>query len=98
MLHWWWKIVGVVLLLGASVAALWVPLSPALVHVEPGRISPGPQEITVTGYNTQFAAEPVQVYLENGTDRICADQVEVVSPTLLKATFSIPEGLKENLT
>jgi heme exporter protein C len=98
MLHWWWKIVGVVLLLGASVAALWVPLSPALVHVEPGRISLGQQTITVTGYNTQFAGEPVQVYLENGTDLMCAAQVDVVSPTLISAQFDVPSGLKENLT
>lgn len=98
MQHWWWKIIGVLLLLGSTVAALYVPLAPALVHVEPGRIAPGQQEIIITGYNTAFAANEDLVFLENGPDRLCATKVEVVSPTLLKAIFTVPAGLKENLT
>src|SRR5262245_30438053 len=98
MKHWWWKIVAVLLLLGASVAALRVPLSPALVHVSPGRIAPGPVEITITGYNTRFVSEGLQVHLENGGERLCAASAEAVSPTMVKARFDVPQGFRENLT
>jgi heme exporter protein C len=98
MKHWWWKLLGVLLLLGASVAALRVPLSPALVHVEPGRIAPGPVELTLTGYNTHFAQEGVKVFLENGGERLCATEVQVLSPTLVQARFDVPEGLRDHLS
>ena len=76
MKHWWWKILAVLLLLGASVAALRTPLSPALVHVSPGRIAPGPVTITVTGYNTHFTdAGTPEVWLENERTRWCAASV-----------------------
>lgn len=94
----WWKLLGVLFLLGASVAALRVPLSPALVHVEPGRIAPGPVELTITGYNTRFVQEGAQVHIENGGERLCANEVRVVSPTLVQARFDVPEGLREHLS
>lgn len=98
MKHWWWKILAVLLLLGASVSALRTPLSPALVHVSPGRIAPGPVELTVTGYNTLFEQEGLAAHLENGGERLCATSVEALSPTVLKARFDVPQGFRESLT
>ena len=65
MKHWWWKILAVVLVLGASIAALRVPLSPALVHVSPDRISPGRVTLEVTGYNTRFSQQS-RTWVRNG--------------------------------
>ncbi|MBX2974411.1 MAG: cytochrome c biogenesis protein CcsA [Flavobacteriales bacterium] len=93
----WWKFLGIGLLLFASIAALRVPLAPALVHVSPDRIAPGPVELTITGYNTRFA-EGAQVYLENEGQRICAAQVRVSDASHLSARFDVPQGFRANLT
>ncbi len=95
--HWWWKFLAVALLLFASIAALRVPLAPALVHVSPDRIAPGPVEMTVTGYNTQFEKEEA-VFLENDSQRVCATSVTALDGTHLRARFDVPAGMKANLT
>lgn len=97
MKHWWWKVLAVGLLLFASIAALRVPLAPALVHVSPDRIKPGAVEIVVTGYNTHFAND-AQVFLQNDGQEICARAVKALDPTHLKAAFDVPYGLRNNLT
>jgi heme exporter protein C len=96
MRHWWWKILSVVLLLTASIAALRVPLASAIVHVSPDRIAPGPVTLDVLGYSTTFS-DP-EVRLVNGGQRLCPTSVEVVDETHLKATFMVPNGLREHLT
>ncbi len=93
----WWKLLAVVLLLVASMAALRVPLAPDLVHITPDRIAPGPVELSVTGYNTSFSADAA-VFLENDSQRVCATQVEAIDATHLRARFDIPSGLRANLT
>lgn len=98
MKHWWWKLLSVMLLLAASVAALRVPLSPALVHVTPDRIAPGPVYLVVTGYNTRFVPDSTQVRITNGGERLCATDARVLSPTKVMARFMVPEGLRENLS
>lgn len=97
MKHWWWKFLAVALLLFASIAALRVPLAPALVHVSPDRIAPGPVVITITGYNTEFGTEEA-VFLENDSQRVCATSVTPLDGTHLRARFDIPFGMKANLT
>jgi len=94
----WWKFLGIGLLLFASMAALRVPLAPALVHVSPDRIAPGPVELTITGYNTHFTSEGLQIHLENGGERVCSVQAEALSPTQARAQFEVPAGFRENLT
>lgn len=93
----WWKFLGIGLLLFASVAGFWVPLTPALVHVSPDRIAPGSVELTVTGYNTSFSSGTV-VKLTNEGQHICASSVSVVDANHLNARFEVPAGLKANLT
>lgn len=93
----WWKLLAVVLLLAASIAALRVPLAPDLVHISPDRIAPGPAELVITGYNTGFTSgDPV--YLENDSQRVCAASVDAVDATHIKARFDVPGGLRANLT
>jgi heme exporter protein C len=93
MKHWWWKIAAVVLLLSASIAGLWVPLSPALVHVHPDRLEVGPTKITVTGYNTRFGPGAYLRILNDGV-ALCPMAVEVSDPTHLRFSVDVPEGLK----
>ncbi|MGV3638423.1 MAG: cytochrome c biogenesis protein CcsA [Flavobacteriales bacterium] len=93
----WWKFLGIGLLLFASIAALRVPLAPALVHVSPDRITPGPVEIAITGYNTAFG-EGAAVKLLNDGQQVCATSVSVRDASHLTARFEVPAGLKANLT
>jgi heme exporter protein C len=97
MKHWWWKIMAALLLLCASIAALWVPLAPDLVHVAPDRIAPGPAGLLITGYNTRFS-EGENVFLENAGQRVCPTSVETIDATHLRAHFEVPAGMKDNLT
>ena len=93
----WWKFLAIGLLLFASIAALRVPLAPALVHVSPDRIAPGPTEITITGYNTRFVKEE-GVYLENDSQRVCPSSVSVIDEKHIRASFEVPTGMRANLT
>ena len=93
----WWKFLGIGLLLFASVAGFWVPLAPALVHVSPDRIAPGPVELTITGYNTRFGPGAL-VSLKNADQTICAKSVVARDAGHVTARFEIPAGMKENLT
>lgn len=93
----WWKFLGIGLLLFASIAALRVPLAPALVHVSPDRIAPGPVELTITGYNTDLG-EGTTVRLINDGQAVCATAVRVLDPTHVVASFQVPAGFRANLT
>lgn len=93
----WWKFLGIGLLVIASIAALRIPLAPALVHVSPDRVAPGPVDVTVTGYNTTFGNE-VKVRLVNDGQSVCASSVAVLDASHLTARFDIPSGLRANLT
>ena len=97
MKQYWWKILAVVLVLAASITALKVPLRPALVHVSPDRIAPGPVTLEVTGYNTAFAAGE-RVFLFNDRQGVCPLEVDVVNDHFLRARFEVPAGLRANLT
>lgn len=103
MKHWWWKVLAVGFLLFASIAALRIPLAPALVHVSPDRIAPGTAVLEVTGYNTCFRTcfsdgGTPQVWLENGEGKWCAGSVDVIDNTHLRITLDVPAGLRENLS
>lgn len=96
MRHWWWKVLSVVLVLGASFAALRIPLAPAIVSVSPDRIAPGTVTLDVYGYNTAFRDPNVR--LVNQGQQLCPTAVEVVDAGHLRSTFTVPTGLRQNLT
>ncbi len=93
----WWKLLAVLSLLIASITALRVPLAPDLVHVSPDRIASGPVEILVTGYNTRFSDHEI-VAIENDGQRLCATEILRIDDTHLKARFTVPEGLRADLS
>ena len=94
MRHWWWKILAVLLLLSASIAALRTPLAPGLVNVSELSISPGPVVLDVTGYNTNFS-NATTVLIENGGQYLCAANVEAMDAQHLRAHFNIPAGMHD---
>ncbi len=93
----WWKFLALGLLLYASIMALRAPLAPALVHVSPDRLAVGDAVLTIKGYNTHFT-DGYGVYLINGGDRFCASQVKAIRNDLIEARFTVPEGVRENLS
>jgi len=97
MKHWWWKFLAIALLLVASIAGLRVPLSPALVHVSPGRISPGEVTVKVTGYNTQFTGDG-PAYLMNDGQAVCASSVKVLDPAHTEVRITVPAGFRASMT
>ena len=98
MRHWWWKILGVALVLGAVITALRVPLAPGLVHIDTTRLEPGPRTITVTGYRTSFSHGPVTAWLENGGQFICAEKVVAIDDTRSTVQFMVPAGMRESMS
>ncbi|MCC6839856.1 MAG: cytochrome c biogenesis protein CcsA [Flavobacteriales bacterium] len=98
MKGWWWKGLSVLLLLYVVFMGLHTPLGPALVHTSIDRIAPGPVTVEATGYNTHFAKESPQVWLENDGYRVCATAVTVNSDVAFSAQFQVPSGMQANLT
>ncbi|HRO99274.1 MAG TPA: hypothetical protein PLN54_07545, partial [Flavobacteriales bacterium] len=97
MKHWWWKFLAIALLLIASIAALRVPLSPALVHVSPSRIAPGEVTIEVTGYNTRFT-DGMQAYLVNDSQYVCPVRVDVIDASHARIIAEVPAGMRASMT
>ena len=95
----WWKILGIALLLYASVATFLVPLDPGILAVENGQVKPGLNEVTVVGYNTHFESEAgsMQTFIQSEDVRICGSIVDIISPTQAKVSFDIPANLPLSL-
>lgn len=95
MTHWWWKIGGMLILLYVLVVSLLTPLSPGIVQVSQSTVTPGVNEVVVTGYNTHFeSAAPVTVWLENDGKTVCATKVEVLNDTQVLARFDLAGRLE----
>lgn len=96
--HWWWKALSVALLLGASIAALRVPLAAELVGATPERLHAGTVTVDVTGYATHFTAAGPRAWLQNDGQRLCAERIAIGDDLHLSATFNVPPGLRKELT
>lgn len=95
--QYWWKILGVLLLIYVFLAGMLVPLKPGITDVQPTSVRTG-EEVTldIHGYNshyTQATATP-RAWLKLDDERaIQARQVVVQSDTRLEAVFHIPPYL-----
>ncbi len=99
MKQWWWKFLAAALVLAASIAALRVPIAPAIVHAEPSTLRPGERhEVRFTGYNTRFAPGQVEAYLENGGQFVPAGRVDVIDSTHARMHVFVPAGLREDMS
>jgi len=97
MTHYWWKILSAILVVLAVVVGLKTPLSPGIPSTSPDRLNNGVTSVKITGYNTHFteARESVSIWIENGDSRYCPYEVNVVSDTEIRATFSITGQIQE---
>lgn len=97
----WWKALGVLLMIYAIIAGLLVPLKPGITLVTPTSGNTGEVlTIEVHGYNTHFdeAADTMQAWLKLDTvHNLAASKIDVVSPTLAKVTFAVPDYLPSDL-
>jgi len=93
LVGWWWKGLGVLLILYSLLAGLLVPLGPGITGVSPGRAQHGQlAEITVEGYNTHFS-EDTRVWLKTRDYALASDRLEVMDRRHMKVHFSIPSSL-----
>ncbi len=92
---WWWKILGVVLVLYSLVAGLLIPLGPGIISSTPGRIEAGSTTIlNIRGYNTAFEQGQVGVWLRLSDDyALRATKIDVNSPRDLKVEFRLPKSV-----
>ena len=100
MRKYWWKILGVALIIYSFTMGLLVPLKPGIYNFNPGSMASGQEvTLTITGYNTFYtkATEPVRVWLKyDSIHAIGASQVKVVDDRKLEARFKIPRYLPTN--
>ncbi|MFT5385827.1 MAG: heme exporter protein C, partial [Saprospiraceae bacterium] len=97
MRKYWWKILGVALLVYTFTMGLLIPLSPGIYKLNPGFMNAGQSDILeITGYNTFYTktAEPVRVWLKyDSLYAIAADKVDVIDDRKLQAHFDLPKYL-----
>lgn len=97
MRKYWWKILGVFLIVYSFTMGLLVPLKPGIAYFEPGATQAGKAyEMTITGYNTFYtkATAAPRVWLKyDSVHMLVADRVEVLGDRQLKARFNLPGSL-----
>ena len=93
----WWKVLGVLIVLYSFTAGMLVPLKPGIVVVNPSSVGTGEQlSLSVQGYNTNYsqAENSIRAWLKmDGDTALAADRVEILSDVQLKVDFTIPKYL-----
>jgi heme exporter protein C len=97
MANLWWKILSALLVLFSLILGLRTPLSPGIPAVSPDRLNYGVTSVEITGYNTHFSENDptLKVWVMNGKAEYCAYETAVVSPSKLRATFSVSENVQD---
>lgn len=93
----WWKVLATVLLLYVVIVGLRTPLRPAIIQTSVSRIAPGDLTLDIWGYNTHFTDGGI-VWIENDSQRVCASSVEALGVDHVRAQFTIPAGLRSELS
>ncbi|TAK34386.1 MAG: cytochrome c assembly protein, partial [Saprospiraceae bacterium] len=93
----WWKALGVLLLLYTFTVGLLTPLKTGITDVSPAGLHTG-QEVTlaVKGYNSFYTKnkEQLRAWLKMDVDKaLAAKRIEVVNDRELKLTFALPPYL-----
>lgn len=92
----WWKALGVALLIYVFVVGMIVPLTPGILSVSPTSARTGTSlELSVTGYNSQYAqGDGIRAWLKLDNEHtIKAQRIEVQDERQLTATFLLPPYL-----
>jgi heme exporter protein C len=87
----WWKYTAIIILLYVLIGGLLVPLGPGITSVKPLTFEEDSTfTFTITGYNTHFSeAKDAQVWLKNGADFYCAENIETGANDVIKAVFKL---------
>jgi len=92
----WWKVVGMFLLVIVLAGGLLLPLSPGILTVTPDTAHIGEQvTLQVQGYNTQFlkAENEPKVWLKFKSNYICSNAVRIKNNEAIEADFTLPYSL-----
>jgi heme exporter protein C len=94
MKSYWWKTLGVLLLIYTFVFGLLTPLKTGISGATPFSLKAGQTGVlTVQGYNSFYTKEKekLRAWLKSGNDRaLAAKSIEAVDDRTLKLTFDIP--------
>ncbi len=100
MRKYWWKYLGVALIVYSFTVGLLVPLKPGIYSYDPGSMNTGQTyTLSVTGYNTFYtkAKDPIRVWLKyDSIHNIVATKVKILDDRKLEASFQIPKYLPTN--
>jgi heme exporter protein C len=95
--QWWWKALGVLILLYVFFAGMLVPLKPGITAVSPSSARTGEElVVAIQAYNTHFdeAEDTMRVWLKLDDERmLAATTIDVQGPTQAKASFQLPDYL-----
>lgn len=106
--HYWWKIIGVVLMLFVLYRGLLTPLKHGIRDVTPDRVKAGTIAVfSIHSYNSNYleTAKDIKVYLKHvPEDRkkesadyvLRATELEVFDNNNLKATFQLPKHIPDS--
>lgn len=92
----WWKVVGMFLLVIVLAGGLLLPLSPGILTVTPDSAKVGEQvTLSIEGYNTQFskAEDEPKVWLKLKSYYICSNAVRTKNNDSIEADFTVPYSL-----
>ena len=92
--EYWWKVLGVLLILYSFAAGLLTPLAPGIVKVDPVRSKSGTTlQMKVVGYNSHYDEATTDAWLKLDQDRaIQAVEVSVQDSRNLIASFDLPKS------
>jgi heme exporter protein C len=97
--HWWWKILGVILVIYTIIVGLATPLKPGIISVDRQRFNTGESvEITIYGYNQNFdIANDHTAYIKVDDEAFVeSSSYKVIDYNQIAFTFNIPDRLPTN--
>ena len=92
----WWKGLAIILLTYTILFSFLVPLAPGIKEISPNSLAVGNNEVTITGYNTDFEKIINQVYISfeyNNKTLACATDIQLINPNQLRFNVNIPKNL-----
>ncbi len=91
MKDYWWKALGVLLLVYVVVFTFTVPLGPGLERIEDSNIHSGGDTLTILGYNTHFDDASSIVFLEAIDGHFISATFENAEPTKAYVSVALPK-------
>ena len=81
------------MLVGAIFIALYFPLSPGILSLEADGVKVGESTFGITGYNTHFKTEDLQVWMNVDEFSFCPTSIKAMDETHISVTAVFPSKL-----